>query len=56
MLGISVVLGCWCLELKVCTMQKKAALGFTPGEYRRLRALKTPAGVQRFLDDLPFPR
>jgi hypothetical protein len=26
---------------------------FTPLELRRLRALKTPAGVQRFLDSLP---
>jgi hypothetical protein len=28
--------------------------GFTPSEIRSLRALKTPAGVQRFLDDLPY--
>ena len=28
--------------------------GFTRSELRRLRALKTPAGVQRFLDDLPY--
>src|SRR4029077_19953165 len=27
--------------------------GFTPSELRTLRALKTPAGVQKFLDDLP---
>jgi hypothetical protein len=27
---------------------------FTPSELRTLRALKTPAGVQRFLDDLPY--
>ena len=27
---------------------------FTPGELRKLRALKTPAGVQRFLDELPY--
>jgi hypothetical protein len=27
---------------------------FTPGELRQLRALKTPAGVQRFLDSLPY--
>jgi hypothetical protein len=28
--------------------------GFTSSELRQLRALKTPAGVQRFLDDLPY--
>src|SRR5216117_1694737 len=28
--------------------------GFTPADLRTLRALKTPAGVQRFLDDLPY--
>ena len=25
-----------------------------PSELRRLRALKTPVGVQKFLDDLPY--
>src|SRR3954447_23376782 len=28
--------------------------GFTPSELRTLRALKTPAGIQKFLDDLPY--
>ena len=28
--------------------------GFTPSEFRKLRALKTPSGIQRFLDDLPY--
>jgi hypothetical protein len=28
--------------------------GFTPAELRTLRALKTPAGIQRLLDDLPY--
>jgi hypothetical protein len=28
--------------------------GFTPSELRTLRALKTPAGIQRFLDDMPY--
>ena len=28
--------------------------GFTPLELRTLRALKTPAGIQKFLDDLPY--
>src|SRR5574341_419739 len=27
---------------------------FTPRELRKLRALKTPAGIQRFLDSLPY--
>ncbi len=31
-----------------------APFGFTPSEYRKLRALKTPYGIQRFLDDLPY--
>jgi len=30
------------------------SFGFTPSELRQLRALKTPAGVQKFLDDLPY--
>jgi hypothetical protein len=28
--------------------------GFTPAEFRKLRALKTAAGIQRFLDQLPY--
>src|SRR5437867_9132108 len=28
--------------------------GLTRAELRKLRALKTPAGVQRFLDELPY--
>ena len=28
--------------------------GFTPAELRRLRALKTPHGIQRFLDELDY--
>jgi hypothetical protein len=28
--------------------------GFNSAELRKLRALKTPAGIQRFLDDLPY--
>jgi hypothetical protein len=27
---------------------------FTPSELRTLRALRTPAGIQKFLDDLPY--
>jgi hypothetical protein len=34
---------------------KGTALGdFTPSELRALRALKSPAGIQRFLDDIPY--
>src|SRR5271165_3099511 len=29
-------------------------LGFTPAESRKLRSLKDPYGIQRFLDDLPY--
>lgn len=28
--------------------------GFTPGEHRKLRALRTPLLIQRFLDGLPY--
>lgn len=28
--------------------------GFTPAELRKLRSLKDPNGIQRFLDDLPY--
>jgi hypothetical protein len=30
------------------------SFGFTPSELRQLRALKTPAGIQKFLDDLRY--
>ena len=30
------------------------ALEFTAAELRQLRRLKTPAGIQRFLDDMPY--
>ncbi len=30
------------------------SVGFTPSELRTLRALKTPAGIQRYLDKLPY--
>src|SRR4051794_17630139 len=30
------------------------ASDFTPAELRRLRALKTPVGIQRFLDAIPY--
>jgi hypothetical protein len=28
--------------------------GFSPSDLRALRALKSPAGIQRFLDDIPY--
>jgi len=28
--------------------------GFTPAELRKLRSLKTPHGIQRYLDDMPY--
>ena len=33
---------------------KSPSSNFAPFELRTLRALKTPAGIQRFLDDLPY--
>jgi hypothetical protein len=30
------------------------SFAFTPSELRTLRALKTPAGIQRFIDDMPY--
>ena len=35
-------------------MRSADTFGFTPSELRTLRALKTPAGIQKFLDDLPY--
>jgi hypothetical protein len=29
-------------------------LGFTPAELRKLRSLKDPHGIQRYLDDMPY--
>jgi hypothetical protein len=34
--------------------RKAGHFEFTPSELRTLRALKTPAGVQRYLDDMPY--
>src|SRR2546430_12444601 len=31
-----------------------SSFGFTPSDLRHLRALKTPAGVQKVLDELPY--
>ena len=35
-------------------MRSTDSFGFTQSELRQLRALKTPAGVQKFLDELPY--
>ena len=35
-------------------MRNSDTFGFTRSEVRKLRALKTPAGIQKFLDDLPY--
>ena len=32
----------------------ESSFGFTSSELRRLHALKTPAGIQKFLDELPY--
>ena len=34
--------------------EKAGQFEFAPSEMRTLRALKTPAGIQRYLDDLPY--
>jgi hypothetical protein len=34
--------------------RSKPGFGFTPSESRTLRSFKTPAGIQKFLDDLPY--
>src|SRR5712671_6975905 len=40
----------------ITSMRSRSGIsGFSPAEFRKLRALKTPAGVQRFLDSLPYP-
>lgn len=35
-------------------MLGNSSFGFAPSELRKLRSFKTPAGIQRFLDDLPY--
>ena len=35
-------------------MPKPSALEFTPAELRKLRSLRSPAGIQRLLDGLPY--
>lgn len=42
------------LNIGASLVRKIDNFGFTPSELRTLRALKTPVGVQKFLDDLPY--
>jgi hypothetical protein len=42
------------LDVAASLVRVPATFGFTPSDLRKLRALKTPAGVQKFLDDLPY--
>jgi hypothetical protein len=42
------------LENKLLVVAGPDTFGFTLSELRRLRALKTPAGIQKFLDELPY--
>ena len=42
------------LTVGACFVRSTETFDFTPSELRRLRALKTPAGVQKFLDELPY--
>jgi len=35
-------------------VRRTESFGFTQSESRQLRALKTPVGIQKFLDDLPY--
>jgi hypothetical protein len=42
------------LDVAASLVRVPATFGFTPSELRQLRAFKTPAGVQKFLDELPY--
>src|ERR1700751_3877018 len=42
------------LNIGVSFVRSTDNFGFTRSELRQLRSLKTPDGVQRFLDDLPY--
>lgn len=41
-------------EVSTARAMTKTDFGFRPNELRKLRALKTPAGLQKFLDHLPY--
>jgi hypothetical protein len=38
----------------MANLRAHPSFGFTAFEFRKLRALKTPLGIQRFLDDMPY--
>jgi hypothetical protein len=40
--------------IRIYSSRVPETLDFTPMELRQLRALKTPAGIQRFLDAIPY--
>src|SRR5436853_6047922 len=42
------------LIIGACFVRSRDTFGFTPAELRKLRALKNPVGIQKFLDDLPY--
>ncbi len=42
------------LNIGACFVRSTDKFGFTPSELRTLRALKTPVGVQKFVDELPY--
>src|ERR1700694_1658147 len=44
---------CYCGTLHF-TLMARDDFGFTPAELRKLRSLKDPHGIQRFLDDMPY--
>ena len=47
--------GIWCLNgTSPRSTSSLPSAGFTRSELRTLRALKTPTGIQRFLDELPY--
>jgi hypothetical protein len=46
--------GAWVLDIGASVVPRMKSFGFTSSELRQLRALKTPAGIQRFLDELPY--
>jgi hypothetical protein len=46
--------GAFCRLSNVSPVRSADIFGFTPSELRTLRALKTPSGIQKFLDDLPY--
>src|SRR4029078_6663966 len=43
-----------CLDVFQLQPKKQSASQFADSELRALRALKTPVGIQRLLDDMPY--